>query len=130
LGGEVLLYFIVWEEVVKIEIWFEFKLVCNLEKIWKLERLFPVFIGHGPNSFPLAQVGLLLSHPREAHVGPAPTPARHRPVVLSGASDPAPLPLLAAHCQMPSTEFNPVPVHALDTIGSCSPGPSPWHMEP
>jgi hypothetical protein len=31
-GGEVLLYFIVWVEVVKIQIWFEFKLVWNLEK--------------------------------------------------------------------------------------------------
>jgi hypothetical protein len=30
LGGEVLLYFIVRVEVVKIQIWFEFKLVCNL----------------------------------------------------------------------------------------------------
>jgi hypothetical protein len=30
LGGEVLLYFIVWVEVLKIQIWFEFKLVCNL----------------------------------------------------------------------------------------------------
>jgi hypothetical protein len=31
-GGEVLLYFIVRVEVVKIQIWFEFKLVWNLEK--------------------------------------------------------------------------------------------------
>jgi hypothetical protein len=30
LGGEVLLYFIVRVEVVKIQIWYEFKLVCNL----------------------------------------------------------------------------------------------------
>jgi hypothetical protein len=30
LGGEVHLYFIVWVEVLKIQIWFEFKLVCNL----------------------------------------------------------------------------------------------------
>jgi hypothetical protein len=30
LGGEVLLYFIVRVEVIKIQIWFEFKLVWNL----------------------------------------------------------------------------------------------------
>jgi hypothetical protein len=40
LGGEVLLCFIVRVEVVKIQIWFEFKLVRNLEKIWKLKSLF------------------------------------------------------------------------------------------
>jgi hypothetical protein len=33
LGGEVLLYFILRVEVVKIQICFEFKLVWNLEKI-------------------------------------------------------------------------------------------------
>jgi hypothetical protein len=26
----VLLYFIVWVEVIEIQIWFEFKLICNL----------------------------------------------------------------------------------------------------
>jgi hypothetical protein len=30
LGGEVLLYFIVWVEVIEIQIWFELKLVWNL----------------------------------------------------------------------------------------------------
>jgi hypothetical protein len=30
LGGEVLVYFTVWVEVIKIQIWFEFKLVWNL----------------------------------------------------------------------------------------------------
>jgi hypothetical protein len=44
MGGEVLLYFIVRVEVIKIQIWIEFKLVWNLEKIWKFKRLFPVFI--------------------------------------------------------------------------------------
>jgi hypothetical protein len=34
-GGEVLLYFIVRVEVIKIQIWFQLKLVWNLEKIWK-----------------------------------------------------------------------------------------------
>jgi hypothetical protein len=32
LGDEVLLYFIVRVEVIEIQIWFEFKLVCNLQK--------------------------------------------------------------------------------------------------
>jgi hypothetical protein len=32
LDDEVLLYFIVRVEVVEIQIWFEFKLVCNLQK--------------------------------------------------------------------------------------------------
>jgi hypothetical protein len=35
MGGEVLLYFIVWVEVIKNQIWIEFKLVWNFEKIWK-----------------------------------------------------------------------------------------------
>jgi hypothetical protein len=30
LGGGVLLYFIVWVEVIKIQIWFEIKLIWNL----------------------------------------------------------------------------------------------------
>jgi hypothetical protein len=33
LGGEVLLYFIMRVEVIEIQIWFEFKLVWNLENI-------------------------------------------------------------------------------------------------
>jgi hypothetical protein len=57
-GGKVLLYFIVWVEVIEIEIWFEFKLVQNLEKIWKFKSLFPIFYCHGPNSTPPAQPGL------------------------------------------------------------------------
>jgi hypothetical protein len=32
LGDEVLLYFFLRVEVVEIQIWFEFKLVCNLQK--------------------------------------------------------------------------------------------------
>jgi hypothetical protein len=36
LGDEVLLYFIVWVEVVEIQIWFEFKLICNLLKGLKI----------------------------------------------------------------------------------------------
>jgi hypothetical protein len=43
LGGEVLLYFIMSVEVVAIQIWFEFILVWNLEKIWKIKSLFHFF---------------------------------------------------------------------------------------
>jgi hypothetical protein len=43
LGGEVILYFIEQVEVVKIQIWFEFKLVWNLENIWKIKGLFHFF---------------------------------------------------------------------------------------
>jgi hypothetical protein len=42
--------FIVRVEVVEIQISFEFKLVQNLEKIWKLKIIFLFSIGHGPNS--------------------------------------------------------------------------------
>jgi hypothetical protein len=38
LGDEVLLYFIVRVEVVEIQIWVEFKLVCNLQKGLKIYK--------------------------------------------------------------------------------------------
>jgi hypothetical protein len=37
------LYFTVQIEVVKIQISFEFKLVCNLEKVWKIIKGFLIF---------------------------------------------------------------------------------------
>ncbi len=40
LGDEVLLYFIVRVEVVEIQIWFEFKLVCNLYNDLKNKKVF------------------------------------------------------------------------------------------
>jgi hypothetical protein len=43
LGDEVLLYFIVSVEVVEIQIWFEFKLVCNLQKGLKIYKGFFYF---------------------------------------------------------------------------------------
>jgi hypothetical protein len=43
LGDEELLYFIVRVEVTKIQIWFEFKLVCNLPKGLKFYKGFPIF---------------------------------------------------------------------------------------
>jgi hypothetical protein len=51
LGDEVLLYFIVRVEVVEIQIWFEFKLVCNLQKGLKIYKGYSIFLRRiGPNS--------------------------------------------------------------------------------
>jgi hypothetical protein len=51
LGDEVLLYFIVRIEVIKIQIWFEFKLICNLQKGLKIYKGFSIFLRRiGPNS--------------------------------------------------------------------------------
>jgi hypothetical protein len=59
LGDEELLYFIVRVEVVKIQIWFEFKLVCKLQKGLKIYKGFSTFLRRiGPNP-DLSQVGLL-----------------------------------------------------------------------
>jgi hypothetical protein len=44
LGDEELLYFIVRVEGVEIQIWFEFKLVCNLQKGLKIYKGFPIFL--------------------------------------------------------------------------------------
>jgi hypothetical protein len=43
LGDEELLYFIVRVEVTEIQIWFEFKLVCNLQKDLKIYKGFSIF---------------------------------------------------------------------------------------
>jgi hypothetical protein len=60
LGDEVLLYFIVRVEVVKIQIWFELKLVCILQKGLKIKRKFSNFLEQfGPNPN-LGPAGLLL----------------------------------------------------------------------
>jgi hypothetical protein len=59
LGDEVLLYFIVRVEVVEIQIWFEFKLICNLQKGLKIKREFSNFLDQfGPNPT-LSLAGLL-----------------------------------------------------------------------
>jgi hypothetical protein len=51
LSDEVLLYFFVRVELVKIQIWFEFKLVCNLQKGSKIYKGFSIFLRRiGPNS--------------------------------------------------------------------------------
>jgi hypothetical protein len=51
LGDKVLLYFIVIVEVIKIQIWFEFKLVYNLQKGLKFIMdflFFPSIMGRNP----------------------------------------------------------------------------------
>jgi hypothetical protein len=45
LGDKVLLYFIVQVEVVEIQIWFEFKLIFNLQKGLKNYKEFSNFLG-------------------------------------------------------------------------------------
>jgi hypothetical protein len=44
LGDEVLLFLIVRVEVIEIQIWFEFKLVCNLQKGLKIYKGFYIFL--------------------------------------------------------------------------------------
>jgi hypothetical protein len=46
LGDEELLYFIVRVEVIEIQILFEFKLVCNLQKGLKIYKGFSIFLRH------------------------------------------------------------------------------------
>jgi hypothetical protein len=55
-----------------------------------------------------AQIDLLLSHPREAQLGPAPAPTQLNPV-----PNPAPLPLLAAHRRSPTHPHASPGLHRL-----------------
>jgi hypothetical protein len=64
LGDEVLLYFIVRVEVVEIQIWFEFKLICNLQKGLKNYKGFSNFLGNMGRIPALAQLSF-------SHVWPA-----------------------------------------------------------
>jgi hypothetical protein len=51
LGDEELLYFVARVEVVEIQIWFEFKLLCNLQKGLKIYKGFSIFLRRiGSNS--------------------------------------------------------------------------------
>jgi hypothetical protein len=66
MGDEELLYFIVRVEVIEIQIWFEFKLVCNLHKglkIYKGLSIFPWRIGLNSRSRPGQLTG---AHPSRA----------------------------------------------------------------
>jgi hypothetical protein len=85
LRGGVLLYFIVWVEVIEIQIWFAFKLVQNLEKIWKFKSLFQFSIGHGPNSTQPAQPGL----PFLSRVRPVSWPMKPSNISTEPSSGPA-----------------------------------------
>jgi hypothetical protein len=58
-GDEVLLYFIVRVEVIKIQIWFEFKLICNLQKGFKNKREISNFLDQFGQNPSLGPAGLL-----------------------------------------------------------------------
>jgi hypothetical protein len=65
LGDEEPLNFIVRVEVIKIQIWFEFKLVCNLQKGLKIYKGISNFLRRiGPNTG-LGPAGLLSRAVRE-----------------------------------------------------------------
>jgi hypothetical protein len=61
LCDEVLLYFIVRVEVVAIQIWFEFKLVWNLQNRFEKDKWFPIFPSLLGRNW-LGPAGLLLPH--------------------------------------------------------------------
>jgi hypothetical protein len=68
LGDEELFYFIVRVEVVKIQILFEFKLVCNIQKGLKIYKGFSIFLRCiGPNSRSWTSRHPLIRGPRMAH---------------------------------------------------------------
>jgi hypothetical protein len=84
LGDEVLLYFIVRVEVVEIQIWFEFKLICSLQKGLKIKREFSNFLDQfGPNPS-LSLAGLLPCAAYMAQLASASASA-NGPVSLPGA---------------------------------------------
>jgi hypothetical protein len=75
LGDKVLLYFIVWVEVVKIQIWFEFKLVCNLQKGLKIKREFSNFLDQFGANPSLDPASILLHVAHTAQLASAGSPA-------------------------------------------------------
>jgi hypothetical protein len=79
LGDELLLYFIVRVEVVEIQICFEFKLVCNLQKGLKIYKEFSIFLRHIGSNPGLDLVGLLS---RADHEWPSARPSG--PASLAG----------------------------------------------
>jgi hypothetical protein len=83
LGDEVLLYFIVRVKVIKIQIWFEFKLVCNLQTSLKVKREFSNFLHQFGTNPSLSSVGLL---PHTAHT--AQLASAGGPVSLPGTPSP------------------------------------------
>jgi hypothetical protein len=104
----VLLYFIVWVEVIKIQIWFEFKLVCNLQKGLKIKTEFSNFLEHfGPNpsSAQLAFSHMWLTWPSQLAPGPASLPgfslARSAPLTRTAIA-PTINPLLSSSPNQPN----------------------------
>jgi hypothetical protein len=97
LGDGVLLYFIVRVEVVEIQIWFEFKLVCNLQKGLKIYKGFSIFLSHiGLNSRSRPS----LPPPRHGPCGPA---SRRRDPVVCWVRTHA-----AEGTQPDNAEFDPI----------------------
>jgi hypothetical protein len=79
LSDEVLLYFIVRVEVIKIQIWFEFKLVCYLQKGLKIYKGFSIFLRCiGPNSWSQPSLPPPARGQASRHHGPAVCRARTR----------------------------------------------------
>jgi hypothetical protein len=75
LGDKVLLYFIVQVEVVEVQIWFEFKLVCNLQKGLKIKREFSNFLDQFGSNPSLGPARLLPRVARTAQLASAGGPA-------------------------------------------------------
>jgi hypothetical protein len=117
LGDEELLYFIVRVEVIKIQIWLEFKLVCNLQNGLKFYKGFSIFLRRiGPNSRsrpsrpPLARgpqtVQRAVERPGQPH-GHAPIsrspiqPVKRLSDPISLEPNPNPLPYLLSHSFKP-----------------------------
>jgi hypothetical protein len=117
LGDEVFLYFIMWVEVVEIQIWFGFKLLCSLQKGFKNYRGFSNFLGHiGSNPGP-GPAGLL---PRVDHLAQLPTtggPPSYR-AHRAPVAQPDPFSLIRPNSTLtrPESEFIPVKVILLNRI--------------
>jgi hypothetical protein len=117
LDDEVLLHFIVRVEVVEIQIWFEFKLVCNLQKGLKIYRGFSNFLGYiGPNLVP-GLAGLLPRMDRSAQLASVGDPANYR-VSPAPVAQPNPFsPIrLDSPLTRPESEFIPIKVIRLNQM--------------
>jgi hypothetical protein len=80
LGDKELLYFIVRVEVIKIQIWFEFNLVCNLQKGLKFYKGFLFSLAYWAETQP-AQLNpffFLITWPSQLQCGPLSRPSGQR----------------------------------------------------
>jgi hypothetical protein len=106
LCDEMLLYFIVRVEVTKIQIWFEFKLVYNLQKGLKIYKGFSIFLRRiGPNPG-LGPAGLLPCVDRSAQLASTGGPAsyRARPTLIT---QPDPFSLIRSDSPLTRPDPNP-----------------------